>query len=188
MLFSADSPRAFFAFLEMVYALGIDELIADYLGERPALSVEKTVLRRADASLPESTWHQDGAFVGDGIRTVDASFALSPCGRDARPRELVLRAVGLSTHLDATRRVGGPRLTSGAARSQRTCMAEEQPSGNGTLVIAALLVLALVFSCYWILSVVNSGERPSVLWFGLAAALVVTLGFLSYGYGFGRGR
>ncbi len=67
-------------------------------------------------------------------------------------------------------------------------MAEEQPSGNGTLVIAALLVLALLFSCYWILSVVNSGERPSVLWFGLAAALVVALGFVGYGYGYGRGR
>jgi hypothetical protein len=86
---AADSPRAFFAFLEMIYALGIDELIAGYLGERPALSVEKTVLRRADASLHESTWHQDGAFLGDGIRTVDAWFALSPCGRDAPGLDLL---------------------------------------------------------------------------------------------------
>jgi hypothetical protein len=67
-------------------------------------------------------------------------------------------------------------------------MAEEQPSGNGTLVIAALLVLALLFAAYWILGIVNSGERPSVLWFGLAAGLVVALGLVGYGSGFGRGR
>lgn len=86
---AADSPRAFFEFLETVYALGIDELITGYLEERPALSVEKTVLRRADASLHESTWHQDGAFLGQGIRTLDAWFSLSRCGRDAPGLDLI---------------------------------------------------------------------------------------------------
>ena len=80
---AADSPRAFFEFLEVVREVGLDRLIAGYFGERPALSVEKTTLRRADASLHQSTWHQDGAFLGEGIRTVDAWFALSQCGRDA---------------------------------------------------------------------------------------------------------
>src|SRR5438477_48088 len=58
-------------------------VVAAYLGERPALSVEKCALRRADASLHPSTWHQDGAFLGLGIRTLDVWLALSPCGRDA---------------------------------------------------------------------------------------------------------
>jgi len=88
-LLMADSPRTFFAFLETVRELGLDRLIAGYLGERPSLSVEKCVLRRADASLHASTWHQDGAFLGEGIRTVDAWFALSRCGRDAPGLEVI---------------------------------------------------------------------------------------------------
>lgn len=86
---AADSPRAFFEFLETVRDLGVDRVIEQYLGERPALSVEKTVLRRADATLHQSTWHQDGAFLGEGIRTVDAWFALSRCGRDAPGLDLI---------------------------------------------------------------------------------------------------
>src|SRR5262249_10956371 len=82
-LLTADSPPAFYAFMDLVRALGIDRLVADYLGERPALSIEKCALRRADASLHASTWHQDGAFLGTGIRTLDVWLALSPCGRDA---------------------------------------------------------------------------------------------------------
>ncbi len=82
-LLAADSPRAFFEFLETIREIGLDRVIAEYFGERPVLSVEKTTLRRADASLHQSTWHQDGAFLGGGIRTVDAWVALSRCGREA---------------------------------------------------------------------------------------------------------
>ena len=80
---AADSPRAFFEFLETVREIGLDRIIAGYFGERPALSIEKTTLRRSDASLHQSTWHQDGAFLGMDIRTVDAWIALSRCGREA---------------------------------------------------------------------------------------------------------
>jgi hypothetical protein len=86
---AADSPRAFFELMETVRELGLDRLIAGYFGERPALSIEKTVLRRADARLHESAWHQDGAFLGRGIRTVDTWVALSSCGRDAPGLELM---------------------------------------------------------------------------------------------------
>jgi hypothetical protein len=80
---AADSPRAFFEFLETVREIGLDRIITGYFGERPALSIEKTTLRRADSSLHQSAWHQDGAFLGMNIRTVDAWIALSPCGREA---------------------------------------------------------------------------------------------------------
>jgi len=52
------------------------------------------VLRRADASLHQSTWHQDGAFLGEGIRTLDIWFALSRCGRDAPGLELIPLRLG----------------------------------------------------------------------------------------------
>jgi hypothetical protein len=86
---AADSPGAFFELLETIYEVGLDRVIEGYFAERPALSVEKTTLRRADASLHESMWHQDGAFLGSGIRSVDAWFALSRCGRDAPGLDLI---------------------------------------------------------------------------------------------------
>jgi len=80
---AADSPRALFEFLEAVHDVHLDALIAGFLGERPTLSVEKTTLRRVDAATKHPEWHQDGAFLGPGIRTINAWFALSRCGRDA---------------------------------------------------------------------------------------------------------
>ena len=55
-------------------------------------------------------------------------------------------------------------------------------SGYGTLIIAALLVLALVFAASWIALYVQPGRDPSVLfpWFGGAAAFIVVLGLLVY--------
>jgi hypothetical protein len=82
-VFAADSPRALFELLETVREIGLDELIGAYFGERPALSVEKTTLRLVDTATQHPEWHQDGAFLGDGVRTVNAWFALSRCGRDA---------------------------------------------------------------------------------------------------------
>jgi len=80
---AADSPRALYEFLETIHELRIAELIGSHLGERVALSAEKTTLRRVDASPVGAYWHQDGAFLGTGVRTVNAWFALSTCGRDA---------------------------------------------------------------------------------------------------------
>lgn len=88
-LLTADSPRGFFEFMETVRTLRLDELIAGYLGERPAVSVEKCVLRRADASLRDPLWHQDGAFLQQGCRTVNAWFALSHCGVEAPGLDIV---------------------------------------------------------------------------------------------------
>ena len=85
-MLAADSPRLFFEMLETVRDVGLDNLIARYLGERPVLSAEKVTLFRlhaSDSRLHEVSWHQDGAFLGNGIRTINAWFALSRCGRDA---------------------------------------------------------------------------------------------------------
>lgn len=89
---AADSPRALCALLETVRDLRLEAFITAYLGERPGLAVRKCTLRRADASdwrIRLSNWHQDGAFLGDGIRAVNVWFALSRCGRDAPGIELM---------------------------------------------------------------------------------------------------
>ena len=82
-VFVADSPRGCYEFLETIREVGLERLIGAYLGERPTLSVEKTTLRRVDTATQHPEWHQDGAFRGKGVRTVNAWIALSPCGRDA---------------------------------------------------------------------------------------------------------
>jgi hypothetical protein len=52
--------------------------------------MNKTTLRRVP--LDTSTdWHQDGAFLGDGIRTVDVWLSLSSCGVDAPGLDIVPR-------------------------------------------------------------------------------------------------
>jgi hypothetical protein len=95
-ILTADSPRALFELLDTLRSLGIDRVIAAYFGERPALSVKKCTLRRLRLRdwrvywrLYLANWHQDGAFLGRGIRTVNAWLALSPCGRDAPGMQLV---------------------------------------------------------------------------------------------------
>jgi len=86
---TADSPRALFEFLETVHELRLDELLHGYFSDRPALSAEKCTLRRVDNTPSFASWHQDGAFMGQGLRTVNAWFALSRCGRDAPGLDIV---------------------------------------------------------------------------------------------------
>jgi len=88
---AADSPRGLYEFLETVRELRLDEVIAGFLGERAALSAEKCTFRRVDSSPVHASWHQDGAFMGKCLRTVNAWFALSDCGRDAPGLDVIPR-------------------------------------------------------------------------------------------------
>jgi hypothetical protein len=87
---AVEAPRALFNVIEALRASGVGRHIADYLGEWPALSAKKTSLRRARPDTPPD-WHQDGAFLGDGIRTVNVWTALTHCGVDAPSVEVFAR-------------------------------------------------------------------------------------------------
>jgi hypothetical protein len=87
---AADSPRGLFNLLECLERNGIIDLVTGYLGERPALSVRKTSLRRIPHDLnADNGWHQDGAFLGKGIRTMNLWIALTDCGVDAPSMDMV---------------------------------------------------------------------------------------------------
>ena len=60
-------------------------------------------------------------------------------------------------------------------------MQKDEPPEHGTLVIAALLLLAISFAGSWILAYVRPGTNPwSILpWFGVAAAIIVILGIVT---------
>jgi hypothetical protein len=56
-------------------------------------------------------------------------------------------------------------------------MAGGTPEG-GTLIISALLILALMFAGYWIMAYAQTGGPPNGIlpWFGMIAALIVVVG------------
>jgi hypothetical protein len=85
-----DSPRLLETVLTMYEDAGLKRVITDYLGERPVLSANKATLRRARLE-GKSDWHQDGAFLGAGIRALNVWVALTDCGVDAPGMDLVPR-------------------------------------------------------------------------------------------------
>jgi hypothetical protein len=87
---AADSPRGHFLMVEALNDHGIVDIAGKLLGDRPALSVEKCVLRKVEPQLYAS-WHQDGAFLGERISTLDVWVALTPCGRTAPGLEIFPR-------------------------------------------------------------------------------------------------
>lgn len=88
---TADSPRAL-ALLDACFeSHGIVPLLEAYFGERPALSLLKSTLRRVPASQSTTGWHQDGAFLGAGIRSMNLWLSLSDCGVDACGLDIVPR-------------------------------------------------------------------------------------------------
>lgn len=87
-LWTADSPRMLFELMELVEDTGIAALIEAYFGERPALSANKCTLRRVPVDT-NTNWHQDGAFLGREVRSLNLWLALSPCGIDASGLDIV---------------------------------------------------------------------------------------------------
>jgi hypothetical protein len=93
---TADSPRALFELLEVMHTLGLDRLLASFFGERPSLAAEKCTLFRVHSKewrLRLADWHQDGAFLGDGVRTINCWYALTRCGRDAPGMDIIPRRI-----------------------------------------------------------------------------------------------
>jgi hypothetical protein len=91
-IWAADSPRLMFDMLETFDATGLSRIARDYLGEPPAISLQKCTLRRAIADRGHNTpgWHQDGRFLGD-VRALNVWLSLSHCGDVAPGLDLVPR-------------------------------------------------------------------------------------------------
>ena len=89
-LWIADSPRMTFELIAVFASSGLLETIAGYIGQRPAVSVNKWTLRKV-APGTDGDWHQDGAFLGEEIRAMNVWLALTDCGRDAPGMDIVTR-------------------------------------------------------------------------------------------------
>lgn len=84
---AVDSPRLLCDMLDAFERVGLSAVIEEYLGERPAMSVQKCTLRKA---MPEvgGAWHQDGRFMGD-VRSLNVWLSLSRCGDVAPGLDLI---------------------------------------------------------------------------------------------------
>ena len=87
-ILACDSPRVLDLLLRTYEQVGLRKVITDYLGERPVLSANKGTLRRARLE-GKTDWHQDGAFIGTGIRALNVWVALTDCGVDAPGMDIV---------------------------------------------------------------------------------------------------
>lgn len=91
-LWTADSPLMLAQLVDLIDDTGIGDLVTSYLGERPALSANKCTLRRVPLDTNVG-WHQDGSFLGEGVRSLNLWLALGACGRDAPGMDLVPRRI-----------------------------------------------------------------------------------------------
>lgn len=123
-VWAADSPRMLYELTELFEDIGVIDAITGYFGERPMLSVGKSTLRRVPATQGTADWHQDGAFMGSEIRSVNLWLSLSHCGMDASgleflPRRLteVLPTGSHGAHFDWS---VGPGMVEQAAQGMAT--------------------------------------------------------------------
>ncbi|MFT7048385.1 MAG: hypothetical protein ACJAZE_000772 [Halioglobus sp.] len=84
-VWAVDSPRVASQLMEFYHSINLPGLLNAYFAEPATLSVKKWVLRKvAPNNGSKSGWHQDGRFLGDGVRTVNLWIALTECGGQAK--------------------------------------------------------------------------------------------------------
>jgi hypothetical protein len=86
---AADCPKVMFDLIDLFDRSGLRQIVTEYLGERSAMSMNKSTLRRARPD-DGGTWHQDGAFMGD-VRALNIWLSLSHCGDEAPGLDVVPR-------------------------------------------------------------------------------------------------
>ncbi len=88
---TVESPPTFFDLIEIFESVGVGQLLRDYFGEPPMLLARKGTLRRMAHGGKTGGWHQDGAFMGVDIRSINIWLSLSHCGDDAPGLDVVGR-------------------------------------------------------------------------------------------------
>jgi len=90
-ILTVESPATMFDLLETFSEVGFDKLVTEYFGEAPLLLGRKGTLRRIDHTGNTGGWHQDGAFMGAGIRSLNIWIPLTHCGDTAPGMDLVAK-------------------------------------------------------------------------------------------------
>ena len=88
---TVESPPTLFDLIDTFERVGLGDLVRGYFGEPPMLLARKGTLRRMAHGGKTGGWHQDGAFMGADIRSLNIWLALTHCGDDAPGLDLVGR-------------------------------------------------------------------------------------------------
>ncbi len=88
---TVESPPTMFDLIETFEGVGLARVLRDYFGEPPMLLARKGTLRRMSHEGKTGGWHQDGAFMGVDIRSINIWLALTHCGDDAPGLDIVGR-------------------------------------------------------------------------------------------------
>ena len=91
-----DSPAGMIDIVSDLRRSGAVDAITGHFGERPAVSLQKSTLRRTPPEYKLVSWHQDGDFLAPGVRSINVWVALDACSGDGpRPAlEIVPRRIG----------------------------------------------------------------------------------------------
>jgi len=87
-----EAPAVLTDFLSVLYDGKFKSLVRKYLLGAASFSVEKSVLRIAepdDSDKWDFAWHQDGAFLGENVRSLNMWVALSDCGVNAPSLDII---------------------------------------------------------------------------------------------------
>jgi hypothetical protein len=77
---TAQTPIVTEKLLQLFEKKQLKPLLKDYFGNEPCVSVYKWVLRRSEPPANAIDFHQDGAFMGDEIASLNCWIPLSNCG------------------------------------------------------------------------------------------------------------
>lgn len=77
---TVESASTAEALIDWFLSLNFRDLLEEYLGEPACLSALKWVLRRTTFPIAENGWHQDGAFMGKQINSLNMWMPLDHCG------------------------------------------------------------------------------------------------------------
>lgn len=77
---TAQTPIVTEKLLKLYEKKKLKELLRGYFGSEPCVSVYKWVLRRGSPPEAPIDFHQDGAFMGEDIASLNCWIALSDCG------------------------------------------------------------------------------------------------------------
>jgi hypothetical protein len=118
-----EAPSVAESLLQFYEAYGLKELVGEYLGEPPCLTVKKWVLRRSMLPVAEAGWHQDGAFMGTNINSINMWIPLNECGgatgapgMDVVPRRLTEIATSKGAQFEWS--VSDAQATDGLSKGQ----------------------------------------------------------------------
>ncbi len=135
-VWTADTPPMLSALIEAFDQSGVIGHIEQFMGERPGLSVGKSTLRRVPITSG-TDWHQDGAFLGRDVRSVNVWLALSDCGVDASGLEVVAQrlpyVVQTGSHGAIFDWSVGPRLVDVLAEGGAPVVSPEFKAGDALL-------------------------------------------------------